>query len=260
MNGVALIGHTGFVGQNLLNQVKFDVCYNSTNFQEMTNQQFETVVCTGISAVKWLANKEPDEDKRKIEALQNVLKTIKAKNFYLISTIDVYPVQSGVDENYDCHLKPNHAYGINRLDFENFCSNHFENCLIIRLPALFGQGLKKNVIFDLLNDNCLEMINVNSSFQYYDLSNLWLDIQCADKNNIKLINFFTEPIATQTIVEQFFPNKLSFLGNNAVPEVQYDLYSRYANIWGNNKYLYNKKTMLEKIESFIALYKRERCL
>ncbi len=37
----ALIGHTGFVGSNLLKQAEFDRCYNSKNIEEIVDEQFE---------------------------------------------------------------------------------------------------------------------------------------------------------------------------------------------------------------------------
>ena len=165
----ALIGYTGFVGSNLKQQYEFTDFYNSKNFIGLQNQEYDLVVCAGLSAVKWMANKEPENDLASIKALEDVLATVKAKQFILISTIDVYPVTFTKDEDFDCASMENHPYGTHRLSFEVFCNTHFNNCLIVRLPALFGNSLKKNVIFDLLNDNCLEMINIKSSFQYYYL-------------------------------------------------------------------------------------------
>lgn len=119
----------------------------------MVGQVFDTIVCSGVSAVKWLANKDPETDLRRIEELQTSLRSVKASLFILVSTVDVYPDTQGVDEEYDCSLKPTHPYGAHRLAFEQFCRDTFPECYIVRLPALFGEGLKKNVIFDLLNDN-----------------------------------------------------------------------------------------------------------
>ena len=40
--------------------------------------------------------------------------------------------------------------------FEDFCVRTFAGCVVVRLPGLFGEGLKKNVLYDLLNDNRLD--------------------------------------------------------------------------------------------------------
>jgi len=56
----ALIGYTEFVGSNLNQQYTFDHSFNFSNFMEMDGQHFDLLVCAGISAVKWLVNKEPE--------------------------------------------------------------------------------------------------------------------------------------------------------------------------------------------------------
>ncbi len=251
----ALIGHTGFVGSNLKQQYDFTDLYNSKNFQEMKNQEYDLIVCAGVSAVKWMANKEPEKDLNKIKVLEDVLATVNTKQFILISTIDVYPITQGKDEDFDCSSMKNHAYGTHRLAFEKFCDDKFDNCNIARLPGLVGEGLKKNVIYDLLNDNCLEMINTKSSYQYYYLKYLWKDIQIAIKNNIKLINLFTEPIQTQEIYKTFFPTKE--IGQEAVQEGHYDLYTKYAGAWHKNgNYIYTKKEILQHLSEFIQVHKK----
>lgn len=55
----ALVGYSGFVGSVLLKQKKFNALYRSTNIDEIKNRSFDTVVCAGAPAVKWLANKYP---------------------------------------------------------------------------------------------------------------------------------------------------------------------------------------------------------
>ena len=81
----ALIGYTGFVGSNLAEQAPFEHLYNSKNIEEMNGEHFDTVVCAGVSAVKWLANKEPENDRANIAKLEATLASIKAKKFILIS-------------------------------------------------------------------------------------------------------------------------------------------------------------------------------
>jgi len=259
MNSIktGLIGYTGFVGSNLIKQYGFTNLYNSKNFQDIKNQEYDLVVCAGVSAVKWLANKEPKKDLENISALESILETINTKKFILISTIDVYPLTQYLDEDFNCSSMDNHAYGVHRLDFEKFCTKKFDDCTIVRLPGLFGDGLKKNVIYDLLNDNCLEMINTKSSFQYYYLKYLWKDIQTAMDNGIKQINLFTEPVQTQDIFSTFFPEKK--IGQEATPEGHYDLRTKHAGNWNNSeKYIYTKNEMMQQLSEFIESYKKQK--
>jgi len=252
----ALIGYTGFVGSNLKKQYDFTNLYNSKNFKDMEAQEYDLVVCAGVSAVKWMANKEPQKDLESIQVLENILSTIKVKQFVLISTIDVYAITQSLDEDFDCNCVDNHPYGIHRLAFEQFCTNTFTDCTIVRLPGLFGDGLKKNVIYDLLNDNCLEMINIKSSYQYYYLKYLWKDIQVAMNNNIKLINLFTEPISTEEICTTFFP--LKKIGEKAIPAGHYDLRTKYARNWNNGgQYIYTKEEMMQQLAEFINVSKNQ---
>jgi len=256
LNG--LIGHTGFVGGNLARQFAFDACFNSKNFREMAGREFDLLVCAGVSAVKWRANKEPEADRRGIEVLEQTLAQTRAKRFVLISTIDVYPETRGHDEDYDCGSKPNHPYGAHRLAFERFVADHFDGALIVRLPGLFGEGLKKNVVYDLINDNCLEMINPRTTVQYYDLSDLWADIETALRHDLRLVNLFNEPIASQTILDRFFPGKP--VGGKPAPEAHYDLRSKHAALFGGrNGYIRNAAETLAAMGRFIEteLAKRE---
>jgi len=253
----ALIGHTGLVGKNLKQQCCFTDLYNSKNFQEMNNQQYDLVVCAGVSSLKWMANKYPKKDLDAIKSLKEVLSTILVKKFVLISTIDVYSTTQQLDEDFDCNIMENHAYGTHRLVFEKFCIDKFKNCTTLRLPALFGNGLKKNVIYDLLNDNCLEMINKNSSFQYYYLKCLWKDIQIAIDNDIKIMNLFTEPLTTQKILSRFFPEKN--IGKEAIAEVHYNLHTKYAETWGTSgNYIYSKDEMMQQLLEFIEAYRNQK--
>ena len=247
-----LIGYTGLVGSNLCAQGKYDLLINSKNSIDMSGKHFSKIVCAGVSGTKWKANANPDEDLAKIKALEDVLSTVEADEFVLISSIDVYPDRgSAVDEDFVCTLKSdNHSYGKHRLMFEEFCKAHFNNCIIVRLPGLFGTGLKKNIVFDLMNDNCLDMVNPKSTFQYYFLDDIADDIQRIEDSGLKLVNLFSEPISTEEINSMFFNNKN--IGSNPSPEVHYDIHTKNSflhNLSGN--YMYTKEEMLKKLEIFI---------
>lgn len=207
MNKKCLIGYSGFVGSTLLDLVDFQYKFNSKNIQDAKNFEYDIVYCAAPSAVKWKANKYPEEDLQHVYSLINNIKNIKTHNFILFSTVDVYDNTQEVDEDYSIITEKSSTYGKNRKIIEDFVESEFENSMIIRLPALFGKNLKKNYIFDLMNNNNLELVNLNSSFQWYFIQKIQEDVQILMKNNIKKINISPQPIKTEIIVDLFFRDK-----------------------------------------------------
>lgn len=147
----ALIGHTGFVGQTLSRQHHFASRFNSANIHSATDQDYATVVCAAAPGSMFEANRFPDRDAQAIDGLINRLSGVRARRFVLISTIAVLDRFDGQATETTTAFQTGVAYGVNRRRLETFCVAHFADCLIVRLPALFGPGLRKNFLFDLLN-------------------------------------------------------------------------------------------------------------
>ena len=252
----ALIGYTGFVGGNILQQAGFDMFYNSSNIQNIKGKSFDLLVSAGTSAVVWFANKEPEKDLEAIEKLINSLQHVKAKKFVLVSTIYVYPKPIGVDEDSEIDATNQQPYGKHRFLLENFVFKHFDS-IIVRLPHIFGEGLKKGVIYDFLNNNQVENINPESIFQHYNLNYIWKDITIALNNNLKTLNVATEPISAKEIAKYAF--EMNFNNRPTAEPVRCDFHTKHAELWGrNSKYLYDKKEVLEDIKKFVESYKNHR--
>jgi hypothetical protein len=193
----AIIGSTGFVGSNLIKNIDFDFKFNSKNINEIINNSYKTIICSAPSATKWMINKNPEEDIENINKIFNLLKNTYFEKIILLSSIDVYgyDICQEHDEYSIIDVNNNHNYGINRLYFENLLLNNFDDVKIIRLPGLFGDGLKKNILFDLKNKNLEylnENINRNSSFQWYPINNLHEDLNKLNKT--KITNIVTDEI------------------------------------------------------------------
>ncbi|MGQ0286877.1 NAD-dependent epimerase/dehydratase family protein [Pasteurellaceae bacterium 22721_9_1] len=244
----ALIGYTGFVGNTILKQKKFECLFNSKNIAEIDNQEFELVVCSAAPAQKWLANKEPDNDLKIINGLIEHLKTIKCNTFILISTVDVFKDPIDVDEDTAINEENLQPYGLHRRYLEKFVESHFENYLIVRLPGLVGPGLKKNIIFDFLNNNNLNMIDSRGIFQFYPMVNLWSDIQVALENKLHLIHLTSEPISVEEVAKNGFGFK--FEQSLINPPAKYDMQSKFAVLYGAEKYQYSKKETLLAIRAY----------
>jgi hypothetical protein len=245
----ALIGYSGFVGTTLLRQRAFKSLYRSSNIGEITDQRFELAVCAAAPAQKWIANREPEADRRRIEGLIAHLRTIDCGAFILISTVDVFNAPVGITEETAVDKAGLHAYGTHRRMLEEFVEDFFPRHLIIRLPGLVGPGLRKNVIFDFLNDNNLHTIDSRGVFQFYPMVNLWSDIQAALHAGLKLIHLTSEPISVAEVAAKGFGKTFeqTTTGRPAV----YDMRSIHAKLLGGQEnYQYSKRETLQAIRSY----------
>lgn len=246
----ALVGYTGFVGSNLKCQGKYEYLYNSKNIESIVGKDFELLVCAGAPAVKWLANKEPIKDGENLQRLMNCLRQVSARKVILLSTVDVYSLPVEVDEDTKINVEGLHPYGKNRLELETFVQDHFDS-LIVRLPGLFGSGLKKNVIYDLLHNNLVDKIHKNSMFQFYSLEHLWRDIQTALEHGLDLANFATEPISVQEVTSVAFG--FEFTNEPEQNPAQYNMWSKHFKLFNGDEpgYLYSKNQLLLELKDFV---------
>lgn len=245
----ALIGFSGFVGGTILKQAVFEALYRSTNINNIEGQAFETVVCAGAPAQKWIANREPEVDRQTIDNLIAHLKTIQCKTFILISTVDVFKSSLGAGEGTQVEESGLHPYGLHRRLLEKFIEEHFVNHLIVRLPGLVGPGLRKNVIFDFLNDNNLHVIESRGVFQFYPMVNLWYDIQIALNAGLKLIHLTAEPISVANISMDGFGKHFSQILPHT--PVIYDMQTRHAHLFGSSgKYQYTARETIQAVRTY----------
>ena len=142
-----------------------------------------------------------------------------------------------------------HPYGLHRRRLEKFVEDHFANHLIVRLPGLVGPGLRKNVIFDFLNDNNLHAIDSRGVFQFYPMVNLWYDIQIALQAGLKLVHLTAEPISVAEIAENCFGKTFHQALPN--PPAVYDFQSNYATLFGGHgHYQYSRRETFQAVRAY----------
>jgi nucleoside-diphosphate-sugar epimerase len=245
----ALIGHSGFVGGTLQRQARFDELYRSTNIAEIRGREFGVVVCAGARAQKWIANREPEADRAHIDGLIADLATIRCKTFVLVSTVDVFREPIAVDEGTPIDESGLHPYGLNRRRLEAFVERHFARRVIVRLPGLVGPGLRKNVIYDFLNDNNVAAVDSRGVFQFYPTVNLWSDIRTAIDAGLDLVHLTAAPLSVANVSELGFGRPFSNVTAN-VP-ARYDLRTRHAKAFGGEgHYQYEARDSLMAIRYY----------
>jgi dTDP-4-dehydrorhamnose reductase len=250
----ALIGYTGFVGGSIGQQHGFDDQYNSQNIEEARGQKYDLVVCAGAPGVVWKANQEPEADKQSIQRLMDCLKQVKMGQLVLISTVNVFITTNfdpvvGVDETTPIQVDALQPYGKHRFMLEEFARENFPTT-IIRLPGLFGTGLKKNLIYDIIHKQRYETFHPHSLFQFYNMGHIWDDIQRSLQEKLPLMHLATEPVSVVDVGGTVGEAKL--FTNEQAPRVHYDFGTKYAHLWGGNgQYIASKQEILAQIEAFI---------
>lgn len=246
-----LVGNTGLIGQTISQYEEFNYTFNSKNI----NQFIDTVpdgcelFLTCLPATKWMVNKDLKQDINNINNIINIVSKKSYSKVIVISTIDVYndsPMKS--NEDYSPNISKL-SYGNNRYLFELLIREFVktDDLKIFRLPALFNNKIKKNVLYDLINNNNVNQINSNSSFQWYNLNNLSTDIKKYSEKfkNETLFNIFTEPLDTKDIISLFprHENNVTFLENRVV----YD----YTTKFNGTGYISSKTMVLLEIKNLI---------
>lgn len=246
-----LIGCSGLVGGTLLARRPFAAAYRSTTIDGIAGRSFDRIYCAGAPAEKWKANRDPDADRANLRRLVDAVSMAKARKLILISTVDVFGDPRRVTE----HDEPTEAtpYGRHRLELETTLASRFDT-LVVRLPGLFGTGLKKNVIYDFLHSNQLEKIDARGSFQFYDLARLASDLDMAEGACLRLVHLATEPVTVARVAREGF----GFEFTNVLPgaPASYDVRTEHASVFGRGgPYVATAGEVLQGIRDFVA---RER--
>jgi len=242
-----LVGYSGLIGKNLSDGIDFNFKFNSSNIE-----LYEEVVPDGcdlylscLPATMWAVNSDLPADLKNILSIVKKLKTKKYKNIFLFSTIAVY-CDSPENSDETFHPRFNKAiYGSHRYLFEMLVKDflQYENVKVFRLPALFGKYLKKNVFFDLMNNNQVDQINTSSVYQWYNLNNLCKDVESSAEIDGTVINLFSEPVATEELLSDVFGVAL----DNSNPFNN----QNFKTIYSDTGYWESKENILKQMKDFL---------
>jgi nucleoside-diphosphate-sugar epimerase len=221
----ALIGWTGFVGGALEPRVRPVARFRSTDIDQLRDADVDEVVCAGAPAEKWKANADPAADWAGISRLIDALDASRAASCVLVSTVDVYADSRGADEATAADTGQDQAYGRHRALLEEFVTGRFDDVLIVRLPGMFGPGLKKNLVFDLIHQPEARFAHEASSFQFYDVRDLWGHVLLARDAGLPVVNLATEPVSSAEVAREAFG--VDYRCDDR-PLAGYDLRTRYA--------------------------------
>jgi nucleoside-diphosphate-sugar epimerase len=247
----ALVGWTGFVGGSLDARIAPVARFRSTDVDQLPAADVDEVVCAGAPAEKWRANAEPEADRAGIHRLVEALDGSRAGSCVLVSTVDVFADSRGVDETTPADTAQEQAYGRHRAELEEFVRRRFDDVLVVRLPGMYGPGLKKNLVYDLIHQPGARFAHQDSSFQFYDVRDLWGHVLLARDAGLSVVNLATEPVTSAQVARECFG--VDYRCDDR-PQVAYDLRTAHAGALAGREgpYLRSADEVLTGIRSWGA--------
>lgn len=198
---IGIIGSNGFVGSSVLRALKSDdiVLIDRSNIDLCSSYDYSTLfICAGEPR-KWFVNSNIKVATKTMVELYSIISRFRARKVIYFSSIDVYNVDFTVNDGYS--IEP---YGVTKLVLEELITKIFENCVIVRLGALFGKGLKKNFLFDLLNERheWIEKQSPLSGFQYFNMGQIKLVLDNVEEiQGQHIVDAFSEVVYNQDIMD-----------------------------------------------------------
>jgi hypothetical protein len=251
----AIVGVTGLVGGTLARAVPDAAGFHSRNVDSIAGRSFDLLLVAGMPAAKWIANADPEADRAVLDRLTSCVERCHAGQVVVFSTVDVYASPVGVDEETPIDPAEVSPYGRHRWELEQRLAARFPRTLVVRLPALFGRGLKKNAIYDLLNDHETSKIPSAAEFQFYSLTWLWDDVRTALAAGLALVNFAVEPMSVAEAARDGLGREFSNDPGSRPP--CYDMWTRHAAAFGaTGRYLRTRGPIIDELREFAAAWRR----
>jgi hypothetical protein len=248
-----LVGNTGVIGTTLKKSITFDFEFNSKNISEYNVPDDCNLYLSCLPATKWLVNKDPFTDLKNAQVIIDIISKKKYNKVYLFSTIDVYCESNLRSDENTVPTISTLNYGTNRYLFEIMVKQllKYNNVKIFRLPALYSPDIKKNVLYDLLNNNNIENVNANSVFQWYNLKNLVSDVEyySSTYSNQTVFNLFPAGIDTSRLLNELFPEYKTKVSRKDLA------YYDYRTILNSSGYLQSSTVSFDSIKIFVNEYR-----
>ena len=173
MIDVCVIGGNGFVGSSIC----FELKKKKTNFIKITrdnyshykNKEFRIIINAAMPSKRFWAKQNPELDyEGTVTKTKNILLDFKFNKIIHISSVSAR-----------CQL--NTVYGKNKTISEELVKKT-KDYLIVRFAAMYGKGLTKGVLMDMIN-NSKVYINGKSKYSFTDVS--WNAKWIVDNLNLK---------------------------------------------------------------------------
>lgn len=175
---IFLLGGGGFVGSAFARLfTELDLPYvliTRENYHQYIGQSCDYFVNSNGNSKKFMADRDPTwEFDASVTSVARTLSDFEIGKYIHLSTGDVYPSQSSPEvTREDMALDPSKMsrYGLHKYLAETLVRGARPESLVFRMGGFVGPGLKKNAIFDMLNNEKV-WLDRDSELQFISTDN-----------------------------------------------------------------------------------------
>ena len=157
---IFILGGEGYVGQAYARLMvalgKPFAVITRSNYQDFVGKSCELLINANGNSKKFLADRDPVWDfDASVASVVRSIENFKAQRYVLLSSGDVYPEQSCPDvtrEDLELDTRRMSRYGLHKRMAETMALSVHPRALVMRMGGFVGPGMKKNAVFDMLND------------------------------------------------------------------------------------------------------------
>jgi len=150
---IAVLGGNGFIGKELVDNLKINNDITSVtreSYNQYIGKHFDVLINASGSPKKYWAETHQLEDfDANVTSVHRSILDFKYDKYIYLSSIDAIYCSS--------------VYGFHKYLAEKLIFRYCPNFLILELSTVIGKGLKKGVVYDLLNNQKLR-VSKDSSF------------------------------------------------------------------------------------------------
>jgi dTDP-4-dehydrorhamnose reductase len=156
---IGILGANGFIGGGLMKCSPVTTAITRENYQDHTGKYYDVIMNANGSAKKYWAETNPLADfDANVVSVYKSLVDFKYKKYEYLSSVEAY--------------EPNTRYGFHKKMAEEIVQRHCQEYLILRVGAVIGKGMKKGVVYDLMNhqdlwvtdDSMFYLVGVNEIY------------------------------------------------------------------------------------------------
>jgi len=237
---VYILGGTGFVGSAFVrlckrNNIEF-VSINRNNYKTYAGTKCSVLINANGNSKKYIANTdEMFEFDASVRSVKSSLIDFKYDKYIYLSSCDVYPDcsnESSTDEKQKIDIMSQSNYGFHKYLAELCVIHGDNNWLLFRVGGLVGKGLRKNPVFDIVNDGRL-WINRKSKLQFMNTDRLAESVLMLHNNNVsnQIFNIAGRDVIEMEEVAKVAKKEIISDGNSVVTyNISIDKISNYIDI------------------------------